>query len=527
MIVKKCLRLLRGGLVIAIASGSGQGAGPHTNLVSITAFGAIGDGVHDDTPAIQSAINDLELRGGGTLRVPAGTYLLNSYSPSPHPWFFYNLRAGSNVMISADPGAIFLQGPNGRSPLVPGATEVRNSVLVFGTSNYVITTFQNPDYNGGFYPLQATTANQASVTLASPSNASKFSPGSYVAIYSATAGDVIPSETSQVISVSGSGVLNLKYPLARSFSAPSIANVTSLATVNVGVQNLVVQGAEPLAVTEVFGFTATGNTFTTDTSIGGNNTYGLNMNTVRSFTFTGNLINSVGPSYVDIQLPQRNSQNGTFLNNNFIVSSVGFGEYGAHWTFSKNNFWLYTDATAPAALPLGGLDVTFNNNYVFGIATAVPLVADYVGLDFYAQYVGQIKIMDNVVQCQAEGSNCLILGSSDPVVSNNTITATGNAVGIKVQGPIPQSATISGNNISVGASLGIVLNTFETDNSTVSCNHIQGSGPYGLYIASPAAPNTGVDTITANVISGFASPIYMDPSVHPATLITYTGVCPK
>ena len=430
-------------------------------------------------------------------------------------------------MISADPGAIFLQGPNGRSPLVSGATEVRNTVLVFGTSNYVITTFQNPYYNGGFYPLKATTANQTSVTLSSSSDASNFSPGSYVAIYSETTGDVIPSETSQVVSVSGSGVLNLKYPLARSFTAPSIANVTSLATVNVGVQNLVVQGAEPLAATEVFGLTATGNTFTSDTSIGGSNVNGLNLNTLRSFTFTNNLINSVGPSYVNIQLPQRNSQNGTFLNNNFIVSSVGFGEYGAHWTFSNNNFWVNTDATAPAALPIGGLDVTFSNNNIFGKATGVPLLADYVGVESYAQYVGQIRIMNNVIQCQTEGSNCINLGSSDPTVSNNTITATGNEIGIKVQGPLTQSALISGNNISIGSAVGILLNTYETDSSTVTCNNMKGSGPYGIYIASPPTPNIGADTISANFISGFTSPIYMDPTVHPDTLITYTGVCPN
>jgi hypothetical protein len=52
---------------------------------------------------------------------------------------------------------------------------------------------------------------------------------------------------------SGTGVLGLKYPPARSFPTPSIANVASLVTSNIGVQDLVVEGAEPLAVTEAFG----------------------------------------------------------------------------------------------------------------------------------------------------------------------------------------------------------------------------------------------------------------------------------
>ena len=130
-------------------------------------------------------------------------------------------------------------------------------MLVFGSVNYVVNTFQTPSYNGGFYSLRATVANTASVALATPSQATHFAAGDYVAIYSTTTGDVIPSESSQVVSVDVStGQLTLSSPLARSFGTPSIANVTNLATVNSGVQNLIVQGAEVLASTEFFNFSA-------------------------------------------------------------------------------------------------------------------------------------------------------------------------------------------------------------------------------------------------------------------------------
>ena len=109
------------GLLIAFVSAAayGQNYVPPANgyTVSVKNFGAMGDGVTDDTPAIQVAINKLEASGGGTLQVPAGTYLLNSYTPSPHPWFFTNLRVGSNVLIASQTGAAFLQGPGGRSPI--------------------------------------------------------------------------------------------------------------------------------------------------------------------------------------------------------------------------------------------------------------------------------------------------------------------------------------------------------------------------------------------------------------------------
>ena len=281
--------------------------------LSVADFGARGDGITDDTAAIQNAVNQLESHGGGILRVPAGTYLLNSYKPSAHPWYFYNLLIGSNVLIQGDTGAKFVQGPRGRSPLVPGASEVRNTVLAFGTKAYTVTTFQNPAYNGGFLPLRPAVANASTVTLLTPAQASRFAIGNYVAIYSATTGDVIPSEPSQISFVNlGTGTLYLTKPLARSFSAPFIANVTASATYNCGLRNITVQGSEPLAVTEAFNFSAEDSQFIIDTGVTAGETYGVNLNTLRDFSFSRNVFRSVGPLSSPIELPQRNSQDGLF-----------------------------------------------------------------------------------------------------------------------------------------------------------------------------------------------------------------------
>jgi len=500
-------------------------APPGGYAINVQNFGATGNGVTDDTPAIQAAINALESHGGGVLTVPAGTYLLNSYSPSPHPWFFHNLIVGSNVFIQGSPGATFLQGPGGRAPLQQGATYVRNSVLVFGTANYVITTFQNTAYNGGFYNLQPTSAGSTTVTFATPSQASGFSIGSYVAIYSATSGDLIPSETSQVTAVDYStGTLTLNWPLARSFSQAYIANVTQLATSNVGVSNVVVQGSEPLAITETFNFTAQNCSFISDLTITGYNTYGFNMNTLRDFRFSNDQIGSVGPGYVQVELPQRNSQTGVFEGNTFTVRTMIFGEYAANWNLTGNNISLFPNTGDDAMLALGGLNVNFANNTVSGVGQ-IPLIADYVGPDSYCPYVGNVSITGNSISCTATNSNCLELATVNPVVMDNLIVATGNSVGIKVQGPLPQLATILQNSITVQSSGGIVLATYGLDQSSILGNTINGAGQFGIQVGSSSTPTPGGDVITGNCISGFTTPIYINMTSHPGSLVSSTSTC--
>src|SRR6266540_6229364 len=48
------------------------------NVFSLADFGAVGDGVTDDGPALQRALDALGESGGGTLLVPAGRYAITT-----------------------------------------------------------------------------------------------------------------------------------------------------------------------------------------------------------------------------------------------------------------------------------------------------------------------------------------------------------------------------------------------------------------------------------------------------------------
>lgn len=501
------------GMLAIVSTASIVAAAPGV-AISAKDYRAAGNGVTDDTKAIQNAIDAVAAAGGGVVDFPAGTYLLNSNYPSSHPWFFYNLRIGSKITLRGNGGAKLLQGPGGRHSLVAGATEVRNTVLAFGP-DYAAIRFQQAGANGGFHRLQATKANESSIALANPSDSAHFVAGDLVAIYAAKTGDVIPTETSQIKSVDAStGTLTLKGPLTRSFKTPSIANVTKLATTDVGVQDLIVQGAEPLAVTETYGFKAQHSQFVVDTTAGDHNVFGVNLNTLNDFQFIDDKFICVGPGFAKFELAQRNSRNGLFDGNTFEGSNIVFGEYAAHITLTNNTFRIHADPSVVAGIAIGGLDVDFRHNdmhcgNVTGGSGWGVVLADFVGPADYASYVGQIRIADNTFTCRADGNACVGVFATDTSVTGNSITATGSARGIHVEGPLLQSCRIQSNKLTMDSGDGMLVVTPASGggHSVIADNTITGAGEHGIFLNAHGAPNAGGITVSANKITGFKTPV--------------------
>lgn len=90
--------------LIALYAGSTSSYAATTNtVINVRDKGAKGDGVHDDTHAIQSAIDSLPARGG-TVLVPKGTYMIDAMRS-------INLR--SNMVLQLAPDATIAALSNG------------------------------------------------------------------------------------------------------------------------------------------------------------------------------------------------------------------------------------------------------------------------------------------------------------------------------------------------------------------------------------------------------------------------------
>ena len=484
----------------------------------------------DSRSAIQKSI-DAAARGGGTVSLPKGTYLLNSYRPSTHPWKFYNLLVPSNVTLAGEPGAILLQGPGGRAPLPTRAEHVENNVVAVGTPNYQAITFQDPLRNGGFRPAQPTRASTSTVTLSNAGDAAGFQPGDFIVVYGATSGDVIESEPTSVTAVDRAlGVLTLSHPLARSFPRAFVVRVTNLATTRVVLRNLTIQGAVPLAATEVFELSIENCRLIYDSAVGGSNLVtALEVNTIRGFRMQGGSIEPSGARFAGIELPQRNSQDVVFDNVTFQGTSVVFGEYAAHWKLTGNRFWIHPDSTTTAGIATGGLDVEVIGNAIHGENLTAgggsgALLSDGIGPPDYVNFIGREVFRGNTIECRADGNNCLRLTTRDPVVDQNRIAAGGGATGIKLEGAAAEFV-VTGNTIMMGPLPALVFNVVDLHAAVVQGNVLSGTGTHAIVI-SGSPPGAAVARFSAgNSFSGFGTAI-LDLSAASRGKAMPPGRCP-
>ena len=120
---------------------------------------------------------------------------------------------------------------------------------------------------------------------------------------------------------------------------------------------------------------------------------------------------------------------------------------------------------------------------------------------------------------QGDGNQCVHLVAHDTSFTGNTVIVKGSAMGVRGEGPPPQSLTIKNNTFRMGKGAGIMIASHGVDGSTVTGNTITGSGAHGIYVASPAQPNSGKHVIHGNSVTGYDAKLSIDPALHPDTVL--------
>ena len=106
-----------GGTVITPTAGGGRFRRIHDGMVSVKWFGAVGDGVTNDTAAIQAAINS----GARRIYFPAGTYLVTTVR-LPHSTVYYSPDTGLEI-FGDGPWTVITRGETLASHVVNYASE--------------------------------------------------------------------------------------------------------------------------------------------------------------------------------------------------------------------------------------------------------------------------------------------------------------------------------------------------------------------------------------------------------------------
>jgi hypothetical protein len=483
-------------------------------------------GKSDSAAPLQQAINQISAQGGGTLLIPRGTYAMNTYRKSTHPCKFTNILVPSNMTLEGEPGTQLQQNPSGRAPVGRCGT-VENSVLAVALPS----TFQTIAFQRGpFYPAHPVAANDVIVTATTPSDAAHFVAGDSIGIYEDKAGDVLPSEFTQVISVNpAAGVIGLAVHLARSFPTAYITKVTDFAVRNVNLINLTLQGAVPFEAQEGFSVTLENCTLRYDNTVGGSNIVtGMVVNTVRGFHMSGGSVEPVsGSSLVGTELPQRNSADVLFERVTFTGAHFGTGEFGIHWKFSDCTFWL-TSADALQAFGLQGWDMTVIGNTFYATGYSVPgaaCVSDFLGgVGSHEALFGGVRFLQNFIHCDSRGSGNPAVKSVLPGTewSGNHIEGNPGTVGAALNS---DGFVFSGNYIKVSnVDWAILAETFSgMDRGVITNNVVFGGGTVPHAIDFPlGAPRADGYVVAGNNFFQFTKAgVNIEALVasHPGTLI--------
>ena len=109
----------------------------------LSAFGAVGDGVADDGPALQSALDAIAAAGGGTLFVPAGRYAIitpvqKDFTGLATSLTIHGVESSTPVPPPTSPGNVLTRGLDLVSEFVPRTGQSQSALVISGLETFLI-----------------------------------------------------------------------------------------------------------------------------------------------------------------------------------------------------------------------------------------------------------------------------------------------------------------------------------------------------------------------------------------------------
>lgn len=468
--------------------------------------GALGNGVHDDTDNILATYTELCARGGGILAFGPGTFICNTPTSV----------GGTSIILPIPTGNVTFKG-SGPSTKLIGGTAPQSAGGFFGLGTVAPMTYESGPVT---YAIDPAILGDWSVTATTAAHAANFAVGDVIFLIGS--GSLGSREQSIVRSVNAStGVIGLLYPLSKAFATGTIANVTSITTKHIKIEDMWIESPyQSIIGAQIFDLSIKNVIFTQPAGSTLNHTQ---LNYIRGLEISKNHFSwSETPATNGID-PGRSCMDVWIEDNTIIsdVAAVGATEGAAHWQILNNH--IYT-RSASGAIPIsmgGAYDILFQGNKVYCSISGASTPALY---DSNGALSSDIVIDNNEFHITGSGNYVIKAESTGTKITNNKIRTTLSGIW-----GVGANQGILGNEINLITTAdinGIVLESTvqsqRVNNNTIIKEGTRSTGS-GILVVSNSL--TKSPSIVGNKIDNFVYGIkVLSPADHPKIIVSANAI---